>query len=45
MYEDKAVVFIDRGNLYHIIRRLFPDKKLIDFNFEKFLNYIAIKKR
>ncbi len=35
------MIFIDGSNLYHIIKLLFPDKKPNDFNFEKFVKYLA----
>ena len=37
----RIIVFIDGSNLYHIIKLLFPDKKPNDFNFEKFVKYLA----
>lgn len=39
--EDRVIIFIDGSNLYHIIKSLFPDKKPNDFNFEKFVKYLA----
>ena len=37
----RIIVFIDGSNLYHIVKALFPDKKPSDFNFEKFVKYLA----
>jgi len=37
----RVIVFIDGSNLYHIVKKLLPDKKPNDFNFEKFVKYLA----
>ena len=39
--EEKIIIFIDGSNLYHIVKSLFPEKKPNDFNFEKFIRYLA----
>lgn len=42
----KVVVFIDGSNHYHIIKNMFDNKKrLIDFNFEKFIKDIVGERR
>jgi len=38
--EKKVVIFIDGSNLYHIVRKMFPDKKQKNFDFERFVNEI-----
>jgi len=35
------MIFIDGSNLYHIVKKLVPDKKPNDFNFEKFVKHLA----
>ena len=35
----RVIVFIDGSNLYHIVKKLLPDKKPNDFNFEKFVKW------
>lgn len=37
----RVMVFIDGSNIYHILKDLILDKKPNDFNFEKFVNYLA----
>jgi len=37
----RIIIFIDGSNLYHIIKGLFPEEKPNNFNFEKFVNYLA----
>jgi len=37
----RIIIFIDGSNLYHIVKKLLPDKKPNDFNFEKFVRYLA----
>jgi uncharacterized LabA/DUF88 family protein len=37
----RVAVFIDGSNVYHILKNLFPDKKPNDFDFEKFVKYLA----
>jgi uncharacterized LabA/DUF88 family protein len=37
----RIIIFIDGGNLYHILKSIFPDKKPNDFNFEKFIEDIS----
>jgi uncharacterized LabA/DUF88 family protein len=39
--KEKIIIFIDGSNLYHIVKRFFPNKKAMDFNFEKFINYLS----
>lgn len=37
----RVIIFIDGSNLYHIVKKLLPDKKPNDFNFEEFVKYLA----
>lgn len=39
--KERVVIFIDGSNMYHLVKRLLPKKKMINFNFEKFVNFIA----
>jgi uncharacterized LabA/DUF88 family protein len=39
--KEKVMIFIDGSNLYHLIKRLLPDKKSVDFNFERFADYLV----
>jgi len=39
--QERVVIFIDGSNLYYIIKNLLPNKKPNDFNFEKFVKYLA----
>ena len=39
--EERVAIFIDGSNLYHIVKSLFPNKKPNNFNFEKFVEYLA----
>jgi len=44
--EEKVIVFIEGSNHYHITRNMFGNKKhLIDFNFEKFIKYIIVRRK
>ena len=39
---EKIIIFIDGSNLYNVLKRLFKnEKKMFDFNFEKFINKIV----
>ena len=38
---ERISIFIDGSNLYHIIKKLFPDKKSRYFNFEKFIREVS----
>jgi uncharacterized LabA/DUF88 family protein len=38
---ERIVIFIDGNNLYHIVKRMFPNKRQIDFNFKKFIDFLA----
>lgn len=38
---ERVVIFIDGSNIYHILKRLFPDKKPNDFSFENFISYLV----
>jgi len=40
MPNERTITFIDGSNLYHLIKKLFPDKKQINFNFESFIKFI-----
>jgi uncharacterized LabA/DUF88 family protein len=39
--DQRIMIFIDGSNLYHLVKRLFPDKKQKDFNFKKFIKDLA----
>ncbi len=39
--DERVVIFIDGSNLYHILKGLFLERKPNDFNFEKFVRYLA----
>jgi len=40
--KERVMIFIDGSNHYHIIKDMFKgSKKMIDFDFEKFIKYIA----
>ena len=41
MKRERVAVFIDGSNVYHIVKRLFPDKRPIDFNFENLSEFLA----
>src|SRR3989344_76772 len=46
MNEEKVIVFIDGSNHYHIIKDMFKQKKrVIDFNFDKFIKEIVGKRK
>ncbi|MBI2629628.1 NYN domain-containing protein [Candidatus Pacearchaeota archaeon] len=38
--DERVVIFIDGSNLYHIVKKLVPEKKSNDFDFEKFVKYL-----
>ena len=33
---ERVIIFIDGSNLYHLVKKLVPEKRLNDFDFEKF---------
>ena len=37
----RVSIFIDGSNFYHTLKKLFPNKKPNDFNFEKFINFLS----
>lgn len=39
--EERVIIFIDGSNHYHIVKDMFKYKKLINFNFEKFVTFLA----
>ncbi len=41
---ERVIIFIDGSNHYHIIKNLFPERKLKEFNFERFIQ-LLIKDR
>lgn len=44
--KERVMVFIDGSNHYHIIKDMFDDdKKLMNFNFQKFVEYISEGKK
>jgi uncharacterized LabA/DUF88 family protein len=40
MIKERVSIFIDGSNLYHNVKSLFPDKKPMSFNFEKFIRFL-----
>ena len=38
---DRVAIFIDGNNFYHGLKYVYKDKKLINFNFEKFANFLS----
>lgn len=43
--KERAMIFIDGSNLYHITKSLIPDKKPNDFDFRKFIERILEKRK
>lgn len=43
--EERIIIFIDGSNHYHIVRDIFKDKKSMNFNFEKFIEYLKGNRR
>jgi len=41
MNKERIIVFIDGSNLYHLVKQLCPNKRQLDFNFQKFLSKIV----
>jgi len=41
MKKERVSIFIDGSNLYHILKNIFNDKKPINFNFGKFVEYLV----
>ena len=39
--KERIIVFIDGSNLYHLVKKLCPEQKQINFSFEKFLKKIV----
>ncbi len=39
--KERVVILIDGSNHYHIIKNLLPNKKLRDFNFERFIQLLS----
>ena len=39
--KERAIIFIDGSNHYHIIKDMFGTKKSMDFDFEKFIKDLA----
>jgi len=37
---ERVIIFIDGSNLYHLVKKLVPEKKPNDFDFEKFTKYL-----
>src|SRR3989344_5381845 len=38
---ERIIIFIDGNNLYHIVKRIFPSRRQIEFNFKKFVDYLT----
>ncbi|MBI2452374.1 NYN domain-containing protein [Candidatus Pacearchaeota archaeon] len=38
---ERIIFFIDGNNLYHIVKRMLPSKRQIEFNFRKFADFLA----
>ena len=38
---ERIIIFIDGSNLYHLVKKLVPEKKPNDFDFEKFIKYLS----
>jgi len=38
---ERIIIFIDGSNIYHNLKSLIPNRKPFDFNFEKFVQYLA----
>ncbi len=39
--DERIIIFIDGSNLYHIVKKLVPERKANDFDFEKFVKYLV----
>lgn len=39
--KERIIVFIDGSNLYHLVKQLCPQKRQIEFSFDKFLKKIV----
>ena len=39
--EERVIIFIDGSNQYHIVKNMFKDRKSMNFNFEKFITFLA----
>jgi uncharacterized LabA/DUF88 family protein len=39
--KERIIVFIDGSNLYHLVKKLCPDEKQMNFSFKKFLKKIV----
>ena len=39
--KERIIVFIDGSNLYHLVKKLFPEENQSNFNFDKFLKKIV----
>jgi len=42
---ERVIIFIDGSNLYHLAKKLVPEKKPNDFDFEKFTKYISVNRK
>lgn len=41
-HKERVMIFIDGSNHYHLVKNMFKSsKRMIDFNFEKFVNHLA----
>lgn len=45
MNEERVIIFIDGSNHYNIVKRLLPENKPMNFNFDKFIKSIVGKRR
>jgi len=39
--KERVIVFIDGSNLYHLVKQICPNKRQIEFNFDKFIKKIV----
>jgi len=42
---ERVIIFIDGSNLYHLVKKLVPEKKPNDFDFEKFTKFLAVDRK
>ncbi len=42
---ERIIIFIDGNNLYHIVKRMLPNVRQIEFNFKKFSDYLTEGRR
>ena len=42
---ERVAIFIDGSNHYHILKEMFPDKRIASFNFRKFIKSLIGKRK